>query len=193
MQKVQTDEFKILLFGNTYISHDVGNWLCLVKRLRWATPGPSCCILGAGMWSPTTMQNGQMPSLSGRSLLAKEWLLITFQTQCCMPFDSWLPLTLTESQVHTHKVLVMAWQRKCPNTLYWNAKLLTSQNRKWKYFYAPQSLDQGHVAFALSVLLSVCLFFSLSTKKFNIGHKFWTVSDIASIFHMCILFIRPFL
>ena len=41
MQKVQTDEFKILLFGNTYISQDVGNWLCLVKRLRWATPGPS--------------------------------------------------------------------------------------------------------------------------------------------------------
>ena len=25
MQKVQTDEFKILLFGNTYISQDVGN------------------------------------------------------------------------------------------------------------------------------------------------------------------------
>ena len=41
MQKVQTDEFKILLFGNTYISQDVGNWLCLVKRLRWATPVPS--------------------------------------------------------------------------------------------------------------------------------------------------------
>ena len=41
MQKVQTGEFKILLFGNTYISQDVGNWLCLVKRLRWATPGPS--------------------------------------------------------------------------------------------------------------------------------------------------------
>ena len=41
MQKVQTDEFKILLFGNTYISQDVGNRLCLVKRLRWATPGPS--------------------------------------------------------------------------------------------------------------------------------------------------------
>jgi hypothetical protein len=47
MQKVQTDEFKILLFGNTYISQDVGNWLCLVKRLRWATPGPSwpSCLL----------------------------------------------------------------------------------------------------------------------------------------------------
>ena len=52
MQKVQTDEFKILLFGNTYISQDVGNWLCLVKRLRWATPGPSwpACLCRLGVF-----------------------------------------------------------------------------------------------------------------------------------------------
>ena len=50
-------------------------------------------------------------------------------------------------------------------------------------FYAPASLYQAQIVFALSVSLSDCLFVS---KNFHIGHKFWMVCDGTFIFYMCI-------
>ena len=48
----------------------------------------------------------------------------------------------------------------------------------------PISKIRGYIVFGLSVCLTVCLF--VRGKNFNIGHNFWTVSDRAFIFHMCI-------
>ena len=57
-------------------------------------------------------------------------------------------------------------------------------------FYAPTSIDQGHMVFGPSVCLCVHLFVR---KNFYIGHIFWLVRLRAFIFHMSIPCDKTFL
>ena len=63
------------------------------------------------------------------------------------------------------------------------------QNAGNQQFYAPASLDWGHIVFGLSDCRCICFV----RKNFNIGHIFWLVRLRAFIFHMSICCDKTFL